>query len=136
MRALLTACALAIAACHSDAGAASCPAPPTALTYDAGWGCEPLQKPVEQCQVSSGATLLPDGGVANGTESCTAYTCAPGEYALECHQLAFLPDAGLTEPDSVRPPASLGCTFGPDWPSGFVPQPGFLLVQPFCCPCR
>jgi hypothetical protein len=71
------------------------------------------------CQISNGATVLPDGGVANGTETCQS-TCGAGEFALSCSS------AGLTGPIPA-PNAALGCSVVPD-----PTPPGELL---YCCPC-
>ena len=64
------------------------------------------------CQVSSGATVLGDGGVINGTESCTD-ACTSAEQALSC--------TGNAQPN----PAS-DCRVIP------VPTPNG--VTDWCCP--
>jgi hypothetical protein len=67
------------------------------------------------CAVSSGATVLPDGGVSGGTESCKSF-CGSAEYQMSCQ--------GNTVPE---PSSSLGCQVIP------IPTPADVTY--YCCPC-
>ena len=94
--------------------------PPSADNYDAGVGCSASPE-FNVCQVSNGATILPDGGVINGTEVCTDF-CSPSEYSLICR-------GGMSENcyELAVPRYPIGCTIVP------VPTPACTLV--YCCPC-
>ncbi|MGO8997045.1 MAG: hypothetical protein ACLQVI_27330 [Polyangiaceae bacterium] len=102
-------------------GASACVYPANADTLNAatGVGCSP-ESAGQTCQVSNGATVLPDGGVANGTETCTSL-CGASEYELTCTSGSPNPN-GIPDPDP-----SLGCTIIP------IPTPSDALF--YCCPC-
>ena len=95
---------------------------PSVDTYDAdaGVGCSPNQG-FNICTVSNGATVLPDGGVFNGTESCRDF-CSSSEYSLICR-------GGMTDMcyQLGQPSPLLGCTVVP------IPTPACTTV--YCCPC-
>lgn len=95
---------------------------PSVDTYDsdAGVGCSPSPE-FNGCQVSNGATVLQDGGVINGTETCTDY-CSPSEYSLICR-------GGMSEMcyQLALPSPSLGCSVVR------IPTPACTTV--YCCPC-
>src|SRR5580692_1727797 len=82
--------------------ATACSYPPLADTYSdaSSSGCKP-EAPGKTCQVSNGATVLADGGVVNGTETCTSL-CGDSQYELSC-----------VEAPSADPNPSLGCTVIP-----------------------
>jgi ABC-type Fe3+-hydroxamate transport system substrate-binding protein len=96
--------------------ATACTYPPLAVTYSdaSGSGCKP-EAPGKICQVSNGATVLADGGVVNGTETCTSL-CGDSQYELSC-----------MEAPSANPDPSLGCTVIP------IPTPADVTL--YCCPC-
>jgi hypothetical protein len=75
--------------------------------------------PASSCQVSNGATVLADGGVENGTETCQSL-CAAGQYELTCRS------SGLAGP-IPDPDSSLGCQ------AIRIPTPSNELF--YCCPC-
>jgi hypothetical protein len=106
-----------------NAAAAACVYPANADTFsDASpVGCKPGPT-AQTCQVSSGATILPDGGVANGTETCSP-DCGPSQYELSCTSGPVGP-----QPNAIpSPDPSLGCTdIGEPTPSNYL----F-----YCCPC-
>ncbi|HEX8789891.1 MAG TPA: hypothetical protein VF765_02995 [Polyangiaceae bacterium] len=78
-----------------------------------GPGCF-AHAPGQICQVSNGATVLPDGGVSGGTESCTSI-CGASQFEMTCMDTNSAPDP------------SLGCTVIP------IPTPSCCLY--YCCPC-
>jgi hypothetical protein len=73
----------------------------------------------QSCEVSNGATVLADGGVENGTETCHPL-CGPGKFELSCQS------AGMFGPIPA-PVSSLGCQIIPE------PTPSNSLF--YCCPC-
>jgi|CZKU01.1.fsa_nt_gi hypothetical protein len=75
--------------------------------------------PASICQVSNGATILADGGVENGTETCQSL-CSAGQYELTCRSAGIA--SAIPDPDS-----SLGCQVIP------IPTPSNALF--YCCPC-
>jgi hypothetical protein len=106
----------------SSSGPSACIYPPAASTYDdaSAAGCTP-QPAASICQVSNGATVLPDGGVLNGTETCSSM-CAPSHYELVCSGGGVQHPVNIPDPDP-----SLGCTVIP------IPTPSDVLF--YCCPC-
>jgi hypothetical protein len=128
----LAALALVVAGCSSSSsspstsstaaqtGAGTCtyPAAAKAGTPASGMGC--FAAPSGQsCQVSNGATVLADGGVENGTETCTSQ-CAASEYELTCNSGSVM--GSIPDPDP-----SLDCKVIAQ------PTPSDLLF--YCCPC-
>lgn len=105
--------------------AAACSAPPTdggscrypgnvqVCSDPAGPGCF-AHAPGQICLVSNGATILPDGGVSGGTESCNSI-CGASQYEMTCMDTDAAPDP------------SLGCQLIP------IPTPSCCLY--YCCPC-
>jgi hypothetical protein len=76
--------------------------------------------PGQSCAVSNGATILPDGGVENGTKTCTPQ-CDSSHYELRCSS-----SIGSQTP-LPSPASSLGCTVIAE------PTPSNALF--YCCPC-
>ena len=76
--------------------------------------------PGQVCEVSSGATVDADGGVENGTKSCTSQ-CDSGQYQLTCSSSA------LTAGPIVSPSDSLGCEI--------IRGPMPSNQASYCCPC-
>jgi hypothetical protein len=101
------------AAVDSDGGSCAYPAGVVAETDAANSGCF-AHVPGQICEVSNGATVLPDGGVSGGTESCHSL-CGASEYEMTCQFTNTGPDP------------SLGCTVIP------IPTPSCCLY--YCCPC-
>jgi hypothetical protein len=99
-----------------------CTYPPNANTFSdaSASGCHPAPAG-ELCQVSNGATVMPDGSVSGGTETCKSL-CAPGNYELSCSS----GPAGVLTP-IPSPDPSLGCS------DIDIPTPGNWLY--YCCPC-
>jgi hypothetical protein len=95
----------------------SCNAPPgvefIADASASGPGCI-AHPPGQICQVSNGATVLPDGGVSGGTETCSS-VCAGSDYEMTCE--------GAGDPDP-----SFGCQVIP------IPTPSDVTF--YCCPCQ
>jgi hypothetical protein len=75
--------------------------------------------PGQICQVSSGATVLPDGGVSGGTQSCKSL-CGTSQYEVACRSTDIV--GAIPDPQS-----SLGCKVIP------IPTPSNALF--YCCPC-
>jgi hypothetical protein len=96
------------------ADAAACVYPAGADTFVAASssGCTPSAAH-QICQVSNGATILPDGAVSGGTETCKSL-CPAAQYELTCQGAA-------------DPAASLACNVIP------IPTPSDILF--YCCPC-
>jgi len=102
-----------------QSGAEACTYPANADTSDdAGAGCT-AATPGKICQVSNGASILADGGVSGGTETCTS-SCGASDYELTCKSASLV--GAIPSPDS-----SLGCTIIP------IPTPSDALF--YCCPC-
>jgi hypothetical protein len=97
----------------SDAGTCHYPASVQVSSDASGPGCF-AHTPGMICQVSNGATVLPDGGVANGTETCSSL-CGTSDYEMTCMNT------------SAEPDPSLGCQVIP------IPSPSDVLF--YCCPC-
>jgi hypothetical protein len=118
--------ALLLLACSSSSAgsgqasqriAVTCTQPKNVDTSDGGVGCAP--SPTNQfCQVSSGATILPDGAVVGGTATCED-TCGPGDYELTCTSVA-----------PAAPPAP-----GPGLDCKPVGGPEPSNESLYCCPC-
>jgi hypothetical protein len=85
----------------------------------AGFGCF-AAPPGRLCAVSNGATVLADGGVKGGTESCQSI-CSGSDYQLTC---TGMPTPGATVPS---PDSSLGCSVVP------LSTPSNTTI--YCCPC-
>ncbi|MGO9828545.1 MAG: hypothetical protein ACLPJH_00275 [Myxococcaceae bacterium] len=101
---------------------AACNWPAAADTSDAdGGGCTPRSQ-FNVCEVSNGATVLADGGVLDGTETCKD-ECSPAEYALAC----VTADISGSTIDVPTPALSLECTI--------IPGPTPLGAAFYCCPC-
>jgi hypothetical protein len=103
---------------QTSAGACTYPANAKPGTSASGVGCF-AAPPGQSCQVSNGATVLADGGVENGTETCTSQ-CAGSEYELTCNSGSVM--GSIPDPDP-----SLNCKVIPE------PTPSDLLF--YCCPC-
>jgi len=124
MKTVLAIVALLIAGCSNSGGVGStssevqvtCTEPTNANTMDGGVGCDP-SPPQQFCQVSSGATILPNGTVQNGTATCTN-DCQPSEYSLICNSSSTM---------ATAPDPSLNCK------SVGGPQPANQGT--YCCPC-
>jgi hypothetical protein len=99
---------------YGDTGTCHYPAGVPVSSTPSGPGCF-AHPPGQVCQVSNGATVLPDGGVANGTESCSSM-CASSDYGMTCNGA------------SAGPAASLGCQIVP------IPTPSDVAI--YCCPCE
>jgi hypothetical protein len=97
----------------------TCTESPKASTYSdaSNSGCQ-SSTPVQLCDVSAGATILPDGGVSGGTVSCQS-GCLSSEYSVTC----LSSDGG----NPLSPDASLGCR------DMGVPTPPYASFS--CCPC-
>ncbi|HEX7452136.1 MAG TPA: hypothetical protein VF294_07620 [Polyangiaceae bacterium] len=76
--------------------------------------------PGQICEVSNGATVDADGGVENGTKTCTPQ-CDSGQYQLTCRS------SRLTEGPSASPSDSLGCEI--------IRGPMPSNQAAYCCPC-
>jgi hypothetical protein len=76
--------------------------------------------PGKICQVSNGATVLPDGGVSGGSETCTPL-CAGSQYELSCRSQQ------LTNSQIPSPDPTLNCQ------AIAIPTPSNALF--WCCPC-
>ncbi|HEY4159695.1 MAG TPA: hypothetical protein VGM29_16405 [Polyangiaceae bacterium] len=97
---------------------ATCHYPSGVSTDASAPGCHAVDS-AKICQVSNGATVLPDGGVTGGTETCQS-VCATGDYELTC--------LGSDPLGPVPAPLpSLGCQVVP------LPTPSNELF--YCCPC-
>jgi hypothetical protein len=95
-----------------EAGACHYPANVDVSSEPSGSGC--FAGPAKQiCEVSNGATVLPNGGVSGGTESCRSL-CGPSEYEMTCMGSASSPDP------------SLGCQV--------IPIPTATCCLYYCCP--
>jgi hypothetical protein len=109
--------------CSEATDGGSCVYPAGANTFiDASSsGCRP--SPTGQlCGVSSDSTVMPDGSVSGGTETCSPL-CAPGSYQLTCTSGPVVADS----PPIPSPDSSLGCTI-----LG-LPTPSNQLL--YCCRC-
>jgi hypothetical protein len=98
---------------NSDGGACAYPAGVVAETDAANSGCF-AHVPGRICTVSNGAIVLLDGGVLDGTESCSSI-CGASQYEMTCQFTNTAPDP------------SLGCAIIP------IPTPSCCLY--YCCPC-
>jgi hypothetical protein len=83
--------------------------------------------PLTLCSVSNGATILPDGGVASGTDSCPSY-CNPGAYGMACV-------ASSVESAPVIPEPTLNCDLPPLAAAGQGAIFGEGTTQWYCCAC-
>jgi hypothetical protein len=95
-----------------EGGACNYPASVEVNADPTGSGCF-AKTPGQICQVSNGATILLDGGVSGGTESCQSM-CGASQYEMTCRNVS-------------GPADSLGCQVIP------IPTPANVLF--YCCPC-
>jgi hypothetical protein len=103
---------------QTGAGMCTYPAAAKAGTPALGMGC--FAAPAGQsCEVSNGATVTIDGGVENGTETCTSQ-CSASEYEVTCNSGSIM--GSIPDPDP-----SLNCQAIRE------PTPSNLLF--YCCPC-
>jgi hypothetical protein len=108
----MTACGGPSVACHY-------PSNVDVNANPSGPGC--FAGPARQiCQVTNGATVLPDGGVSGGTESCRSL-CGASQYEMTCTS------ATLSPSPIPAPASSLGCQIIP------ILTPSDVLF--YCCPC-
>jgi len=84
---------------YSDGGACAYPTGVVAETDAANPGCF-AHVPGRICEVSNGAIVTLDGGVLDGTESCSSL-CGASQYEMTCQFTNAAPDP------------SLGCTIIP-----------------------
>jgi hypothetical protein len=98
---------------NSDGGACAYPTGVVAETDAANPGCF-AHVPGRICEVSNGAIVTLDGGVLDGTESCSSL-CGASQYEMTCQFTNAAPDP------------SLGCTIIA------IPTPSCCLY--YCCPC-
>jgi hypothetical protein len=109
-----------LAACSSGGGTCHYPAGvETEPDASDSFGCFAVP-PGRLCEVSNGATVLPDGGVTDGTESCHSL-CSGSDYRMTCTG----PPSGAAMP---TPDSTLGCSI--------VPLPTPAGVSIYCCPCN
>ena len=111
-------------ACSSSAPAAGvCTYPAKANTYgdSSTGGCKP-SIPGKLCEVSNGASVMPNGSVSGGTETCSA-ACTAGQYELTCSSGSTAASGGAIP----SPDPSLGCTVLA------LPTPSNALF--YCCAC-
>jgi hypothetical protein len=96
----------------------TCAESPEANTFGDASNAGCTITPFEFCTVSSGGTILPDGGVLGGTVTCRS-ACLASEYAVIC----FSSDGGSPAPlDSALDCHGMGGPTPPD-------------VSSYCCPC-